>query len=399
MAAIGKGDLSLIEVSERAWREAAHLFGHRTKLSEFDVEDPFNPGNRLVGIISRELDRSMGGLYVEFVNGKYLPQVIWATPKMHYPFGRGGRGGYQFPAAEAVLCFAKLDGTNVLAYGYSDGSQTHVSYKPRLRPVLTNSRWGQWLELWGEILKRYPGIPDAVRRNGLNLSFEIYGHRNAHLVEYQVALDAALLFTVGPNGKLAPGHLLESDGLLPSPPELLWRVDATDSPQLSKELLIERYKATERDLQQKLDAAGGRYVVEGAVLWVKTVADEWLPLKAKPDLIKDIHFAEGRGLSNELVRQAAHKAIENGLELTVASVTDVLVEDWPARAVESYLENIKRIVAELQQEIYFQEEVLGRYRASGLDIETDKAAVMRHMSQFYSRDQMRKVAWILLNQA
>lgn len=379
-----------MEPSERAWREASQLFGHR-QLIPFEAEDPFNAGNRLMGLISRQLDRSMGSLYIEFVNGRYRPQAVWATPKMHYPFGR--QGGYSFPSARRVRCYAKLDGTNVLAYAYRDRDQTYVTYKPRLRPVLTDSRWGAWRGLWGEILERHPAIPQAVREGGSSLSFELYGHRNPHLVEYEVPLEAALLFSVGPRGEQAP-PLWVPEGL-PSAPELLWEVGARP---LARDELIERYRATEAQLQRGLDAAGGRYVLEGAVLWLETGEGRWLPLKAKPEAIREIHFAQGAGLGHALVRQACYKAVENGWELQASTVAGLLAEDWPAPAVEAYLEEIGRVVLGVRAELEFKAAVLDRYRESGLNVRADKAAVMRHMSQFFTREQMRRVAAVLLGE-
>lgn len=150
------------------------------------------------------------------------------------------------------------------------------------------------------------GLGDAVAGIGRSLSFKVYGARNPHLVEYDVPLEAALLFSVGPAGDLGPGGLgLGADGL-PAEPPPLWDVRASE---MARAQLAERYRETERQLQAGLDAGGGRFVLEGAVLWLLTAAGDWLPLKAKPDAVKEIQFAEGAGLNKDLVRQACQKGI------------------------------------------------------------------------------------------
>src|SRR5437763_962993 len=83
------------------------------------------------------------------------PQVIYATPKLHYPFGKDGR--FHFPPIQRLSIYEKLDGTNVLAFRYRDAQgTTRVSYKLRLSAVLRNSKWGAFLDYWKELLARHP---------------------------------------------------------------------------------------------------------------------------------------------------------------------------------------------------------------------------------------------------
>jgi len=48
------------------------------------------------------------------VDGRAVPQVIYATPKLKYPFGKDCR--FHFPPIRRAHLYEKLDGTNVLAY-------------------------------------------------------------------------------------------------------------------------------------------------------------------------------------------------------------------------------------------------------------------------------------------
>ena len=86
-------------------------------LQEFDVVDPFN-GTALRGFLARKPDHRYGALAVTRVNGEPAPQLVFATPKLHYPFDRQGR--FNFPPVREVEIFEKYDGTNVLAYAYHD---------------------------------------------------------------------------------------------------------------------------------------------------------------------------------------------------------------------------------------------------------------------------------------
>ena len=79
--------------------------------------------------------------------GAAAPQRIFATPKLHYPFGKDGR--FHFPPIHTAHLYEKLDGTNVLAYRYADADgRARLTYKLRLSPVLRNSKWGPFLDYW-----------------------------------------------------------------------------------------------------------------------------------------------------------------------------------------------------------------------------------------------------------
>ena len=77
-------------------------------------------------------------MFLRMVNGKYKPQVVFATPKIDYPFTSrpDGRRVYHFPAVNKVEIYEKLDGTNIFAYAYTDGREIFVTYKTRLVPIL-----------------------------------------------------------------------------------------------------------------------------------------------------------------------------------------------------------------------------------------------------------------------
>ncbi len=160
-------------------------------LEPFGVTDPFSKF-RLEGYLSLKPDYRYGALALLKVGGQEVPQLILATPKLHYPFDRNG--AFHFPSVKQIDIYEKLDGTNILAYQFKDAQDnSHVTYKLRLHPVLRNGKWGNFLDMWNEMLKRYPRIPDLPVLNRCSLSFELFGSLNSHLMLYDTPLDCALL--------------------------------------------------------------------------------------------------------------------------------------------------------------------------------------------------------------
>jgi len=161
-------------------------------LQDFDVEDTFNPQNRLKGFICLKPDSRYGAVAITHINDQEAYQICFATPKLHYPFGKDGK--YCFPKAKQVEVYEKFDGTNILAYRYTLGGQVFQTYKLRLFPVLRNSKWGNFLDLWHEILDKYPQVSTICDTNDCCVSFELYGKRNTHLIAYDTPIEAADFF-------------------------------------------------------------------------------------------------------------------------------------------------------------------------------------------------------------
>lgn len=191
---------------------AARLLGLEPKwLQPFDVDDPFND-HRLTGFLSIKPDHRYGALAITHVSGVAVPQRIFATPKLHYPLDR--QGTFHFPAVRKIAIYEKLDGTNVLAFRYVDAhGVARTTYKLRLSAALRNGKWGPFLDLWKEMIGRYPGIPRLAEKNGCSVSMELYGARNPHLVLYDAPLECAVLFGVTDEGVPIPPDRLDTLGV------------------------------------------------------------------------------------------------------------------------------------------------------------------------------------------
>ena len=136
-------------------------------LQPFDVVDPFH-GTHLEGFLALKPDHRYGALAILQVDGAPVPQRVFATPKLHYPFDR--QGTFHFPSVKRVRIYEELDGTNVCAYRYRDAAgMLRTTYKLRLHPVLRNGTWGPFLDMWRRMLERHPGIADLPERNRCSL--------------------------------------------------------------------------------------------------------------------------------------------------------------------------------------------------------------------------------------
>ena len=362
--------------------QAQDLLGLDEKwLQPFAAADPFNGGQEVEGYLSRKSDHRYGALAILRVAGAAAPQAVPATPKLQYPFDRAGT--FRFPPVKRIVLREKLDGTNVLAYRYRGGNgATFLSYKLRLAPFLRNGRWGDFLDLWRELLERYPSIPSLVDRNGCHLSFEMYGSRNAHLMEYEVPLETAALFGVDAEWKLVP---LERLDLLDVPPAAkLGELRAGEDP-------VERYAALRAQLEQGNRAVeDGRIAgIEGAVWCVEAQDGSVTLLKCKPESVEAIHWAVG--INKAAVLATCRNLLETQDELTFETLLPLLLEEYSEEEIEGFREHVDACIRQVRSEVEYAERILAAYAATGKSIVTEKGEVMRELSKQFPRDQMKKV--------
>lgn len=362
-------------------RQAAELLGAQPQdLHPFRDIDPFN-AITVAGFICRRPDHRYGALVIYHADGPTDPQVVYGTPKMGYPFDRAGR--WAFPPAARLEAYEKLDGTNVLAFSYRTASgKTVVSYKTRLMPFLGDRRMGSFLTMWRRLLDENPGIEGWVRETRLSASFEMYGSANRHLIDYRVPLAAAFLFAITADGKHLPPSALPSTPARPAPLLL-----AASSPSDLRTLYEQQREEMGRQLRETGEGLAG---MEGAVWYLLTPGGTWRLLKLKAPQVEEIHFAEVAHISREAVRHACYRAMEDGA-LTVRAVEQLLLEDWEEREVRASATLIERVVAEVEQEEAFRQEVLAAYRSLGLRLQDDRGGVMRALSGRFPKAMMRRV--------
>jgi len=366
---------------------ATELIGLDEKwLQPFDVEDPFNDGLRLRGFLCQKADHRYGALVITHVGDAETPQLILATPKLHYPFGKDG--SFHFPPIKTIHLYEKLDGTNVLAYRYRDGDgQWRLTYKLRLSPTLRNSRWGPFLDMWQELLRIHPAIPQLVEANGCHISFEMYGARNTHLVVYDRDLALAVLFGVRDDASVIPLHQLD---LLDVPgASLLGELVADEDPVAKygeiRAQMEQRNKPTE---DEKLTG------VEGTVWYVEEPSGRVTLWKCKPESVEAIHWA--LGINKKAVIATCWNFLETSDDLSYATLLPMLAEDYELRDIEAFRPHIEECIGHVKHEFEFKERVLEEYAKLGISIHVDKAGVMRALSKQFPRGEMKKVYTIIV---
>jgi hypothetical protein len=362
-------------------RKAMELLGLAEKwLEPFDVTDPFSKF-RLEGYLSLKPDYRYGALSLLKVGDKEASQRILATPKLHYPFDRNGV--FHFPSVKQIDIYEKLDGTNILAYQFKDAQDNwHVTYKLRLHPVLRNGKWGNFLDMWKEMLDCYPRIPELPVLNRCSLSFELFGSRNSHLMLYDSPLDCALLFGVDANGRY---RSIDEIDLLGIPvPTHLGSLKAGDDPVAAYGRIREKLQATiQTQDDEKLRGS------EGAVWYVTTANMERVLFKCKPESVEAIHWKGG--VNKAAVLATCWNLLETEDFLEYGKLERLLLEEYSQAEIDAFREHIDACIGDVSEELNFRSLVLEAYDKIGIKLAEDKASVMRKLSTEFPRALMKKV--------
>ena len=364
--------------------EPKELFGN--DYQEFCIVDPFNPKNEVSGYISRKPNEYYGALLIEKVNNKKVrQQLVMGSPKMHYPFfsREDGSRNYRFPTAQKIEIYDKLDGTNVVSYFYYDDKDRYVTYKPRLRPFLQPGRYGDFLGMWKEVAHDFfKEINQGMNQHQCNLSFELYGSRNPHLIIYENNLDIALLFGVTNEGKII------------SPAQLkLVNLPVVNMVKVVDKDYVWNYESLQKDLEGRLKAVDEEHYSgdEGMVWYLYAIDGRCIQLKLKPETIEAIHFAIGAGLGKNSIITTCWNAFETTDTPTVDLIKQMLLEEFTQEKIDPQSELIERCLVSVMEEAEFRAKVLDEYRATGANILTDKAGVMRKLSSKFAKNEIRRV--------
>ena len=344
----------------------------------FEETDPFN-GHRVVGYISHRTDNSYGAMFIHKVNGVVVPQLIYCTPKMTYPFDRAGR--WQFPKAKRILRYEKLDGTNVFGYRYKDDKgNTNVAYKTRLNPFLRKSRFGDFLGMWQTILKAHPEITKTILMNDVDVSFELWGSLNPIWIQYDTPLNVSFLF-VRKDGKILP----------PEGFDFLKDLSAPYLGDVTKDY-IWNYQGAQKEASATLGKSEeglftGR---EGEIWYLEDHAGNFYLFKCKPEEIELAHWSAG-GLQSSVIEATVYNTYESTDIVDYEAVKTLLLEEFDELAIEKVRERIEKIMDKVRVRKEFRADVESKYRNLGISLLIDKGGVMREMSRLYPKAMMQKV--------
>lgn len=364
----------------------------------FEETDVFNNNNVLKGYINRTANSKYGMLFITHVNGKECPQTIWTTPKLHYPMSQDGKWA-RFDDVKKIEVWSKIDGSNILGFIYKDADgKQFVSYKTRLRPILGESKFGNFVGLWQEILQRYPQIPDMVIKNGFNIAFELFGKRNKVLLDYDVSLDIRCLYGVKDGGKIVSPSSINLYGI--QSPELIQEINPDSNfPEeyeklkqvLEKRLIVVK---TMVDGVEKTESMRGD---EGAVIYVIHSDGHCSTLwKNKPSQVLDIHWAN-QGVPYHSIYTTILNSFEVNDEPNFQIIFEMLKEEFQESEIYKKEITIKKLIAEVIFEKKIKAELFAIYRENKLDIVGDKGGCMRFFAQRYPKTMASKI-YTYLNQ-
>ncbi len=359
------------------------------EFNEFSEIDPFN-GFKLSGYISRHGDHRYGAMVILEIDGIPCEELIYATPKLHYPFDKYGK--YNWPTIDELETYVKLDGTNILAYQYVHKGQIYTTYKTRLSPVLKASQFGDFLSLWRECLQNNPWINRAVTDNpDYNLSFELFGTRNPITVQYDVDLETAILF-----GVRRHDHAVKPPTQLILPPDakLAGQTSFYDKNALGDPTKLYNFHREEGSKQNK-----ETLTTEGNVFYVHS-GGKWHMFKCKPEEIEKIHWAAG-GIPQIAIYNTIINAYEDMDQPNIPYITQLLLEEYTQKQIDDREDSIAKLFKKAKKQMDLKKNVNEVYRKAieeGFDIKADKNGTLRWMSQFFSRDDMKKVGTVVLKQ-
>ena len=369
--------IAITEVSAKHWQP-------------FDATSP--GGIPFAGYLCRQESDKLGMLAITRLGGQERLEFIPAMPKIHYPYiqDREGRLQVSIPVPINIVdarFTVKLDGTAIIFYPLTDaqGQVLEVIARTRLLPVLAPSRWGDWLGLLADVLPNRAPVEAAVREQHVVLVFELWGHRNPHLVRYEQPLALTLHTAIRhrkPVSHQRLADIAQRYGLALAP-----TLEAAAPDPAGLAVAYRRWQAR---LEAENQAAGQDvFVQEGAILVLSTVetATYW---KCKPPSIEEIHWQAGQRISKEIVRQALLKLLENGYDFAAGRVEDVqaaLEGDFDPQQVAAEAELIGRTYLDFVIEIQRQAWLRSLVDSSGLNPH-DLPALMRHLAPHYPRKEM-----------
>lgn len=360
-------------------------------LEPFDVQDPFNP-NHLEGFLCRCGDSRYGALVILKVNSvEVSPQVIYCTPKLHYPFSTSDVGERNFHwKLDAAHVYNKWDGTNICAYSYqNEQGKRFITFKTRLTPVLRESAFGSFKALWGEMLNKYPKLRTVpcVLSGEYALSFELYGYRNPILIQYPVGLETVLLFGVK-----------QCNQQISIPQDFSDQVDCPVNEKLysiaSKKDAVDIYEKMRDEAQKtnKHNEDGSVVGTEGFVFY--GLDNEGYKLwKCKPADIEHVHWSNG-GIDRNSIFTTVWNALENEdiSNIDYEYLSKLLQEEFTIRQVERSKDRIEKCLYEVKETVDFRNKVRDIFNTGGFTVpQADKGIVMRFMSPHFDKKKMRDV--------
>ena len=382
-----------------------------TRENYFEYYDPYNNCNVVKGTVAVYGREIYGRLTILSVNDVELPtpQIIHCTPRLYYPLvqydseGKYERTLFFTPRKKnirQIIGYEKLDGTNIFGYVYYDvDGNPFVTYKPRLRPFLTNSVMGPWQDLFNRC--KPEGLDEYILSSGYNLSMEMWGGLNCHLIDYpDNDIELSILFGRNRNNDniVTLSEMSDIPSNFHTPKHHLSHINT-----ISQDKAYQSYVSVQNQIEKsnKLISDGSHFSniiyqgSEGMVWYVKPEdEDYWQLFKLKPPSIEIIHRTTGLDGKINLseIKAACWKAYELTDKPEIEDVKSLLSEDYPETMINTSQEKIVECLQNIQEEIIFNGKVREIYHNLSNDInKLNKKEVMPLVMQYFNKKQNRNV--------
>lgn len=372
----------------------------------YTEKDPFNEENTLKCVLDKD---DYGWMKILKVNNVRCPQIIYTTPKLEYPMDKWGN--LTFPVSIQIEVYEKYDGTNITSFIYEDHKHNRfISYKTRMRPFVYDSeRFGSFYKMWNKMLEKYPQIPDVVKKNYKNLSFEMFGYKNPYIIDYDIALDIRLLFGVGKNAEItSPSHLytggvpIADTVAIINPESNLFKKYNEIRMFLEKKLVIKN-----NEIKANVIPKDGEYFIEnynhnikgmeGVVWYFQKLDSTFKMIKCKPPSIEQIHWTSEISVNG--IFTTCLNVLEQGYDqLTYENILPFLKEEWNDQEIKRFKEKTLKIISKINEGQKFEENVYKDYIDNKLDFINDKNRTMRWFASHYDKHQTNHIFNILNKQ-
>lgn len=357
-----------------------------TTLRKFEnIQDPFNNKNFLTGLVNVNQGDNYGQLLLNHINGiKCKEQIIYSTPKMHYPFDKNRSFYFKF-LDHICYMYEKLDGTNIISFNYKFRGKKYTTYKTRLSPVVREGKFGNFFTMWKEMIVKYPNIEKFAKEYDINFSYELYGVLNKHLILYPIRLDTRLLFGLDNNGNI----------ILPD--------EFTDLPIVKKTNKIkpkhffpDYYKKIQEEIESANDYSLSEEVKgsEGRVLYINN--NGWKQFKLKPPTIFEIHISKSGKISKNDIMITCYNSLENTDKLSYDFIVELLKEEFSENKIKLSEYLIKDTIKYVTEEIERRELIIKVYNELQIKLKDNKKTLMRKMGEHFNKKEMRYVYNIIL---
>jgi len=363
---------------------------NKKQVIRFDEIDPYNPQNRVRGYVNRRQGQLYGALYITHVNDKPQYQLIYSAPKQHYPFEKS-YVNWEFPECDYVDLYKKLDGTCIISYTYKNKKgEVFLTYKTRLRPFLGSGRYGNFFELWNEMLEKYSEINDYVFDTYHNCVFELYGKRNKILIDYDTPLNTKLIFTINAsNGQIyTPDSSAEGLNLVKLEGEGI----LTDWDEYNLEGKMNTYRRIQTELEEMLDIDEDNKIMKGdeGYVWYFMKDGHAIQIKCKPPTVLKYHWS-GDAIPYESVYTTVVNAFENFDTPSFNDVVTLLKEEFDDSKIEKSRVRITKCLNKVLFDRKFRSKLAGDYKKLNININEDKVTVMRWFGTHYPRSEAKRI--------